>query len=105
MITDEQINSIVSRLSSKFPIEDIYLFGSHARKEENSDSDIDLCFTTRLGNRRKIDMMRDIRREINKTVNLPVDILVYDVEEFQQRSSHPNTLEHKILRDGTLLNE
>jgi uncharacterized protein len=104
MITRDQINSIVSTLTSKFPVQDIFLFGSYAHGKENVTSDLDLCVTTRLVNKRKIDMIRAIRKEISDTVDIPMDILVYDTDEFQQRAVHKNTFEYKILNHGILLN-
>jgi predicted nucleotidyltransferase len=52
MITREQINSLDSILTSKFPIKDIFLFGSYAKGNESVTSDLDLCVTTRLANKR-----------------------------------------------------
>ena len=104
MITNDQINSIASTITSKFPIKDIFLFGSYAQGKESAESDLDLCVTTHLENRRKIDMMRAIRKEISHIVNIPMDILVYDTDEFQKRAAHQNTLEYKIQNQGILLN-
>ncbi|MBN2286697.1 MAG: nucleotidyltransferase domain-containing protein [Tissierellales bacterium] len=104
MITKDQIHSIATTIDSKFPIKDIFLFGSYARGEANFESDLDLCVTTKLGNHRKIDMIRAIRREISNILNIPIDILIYDTDEFQQRAAHQNTLEYKILNQGILLN-
>ncbi len=104
MITNEQIKTISSLIAAKFPVKDIFLFGSLAQGDANNDSDLDLCLTTRLGNSRKIDMLRAIRKEISHLVNIPLDILIYDIDEFQSRAVHKNTLEYKILNQGILLN-
>ncbi|MBD3377225.1 nucleotidyltransferase domain-containing protein [candidate division KSB1 bacterium] len=104
MITREQINSLVSILTSKFPIKDIFLFGSYAKGNDSVTSDLDLCVTTRLANKRKIDLIRAIRKEISDTVDIPMDILVYDMDEFQQRAAHKNTFEYKIRNQRILLN-
>lgn len=105
MITNDQIQTIALTIASKFKINRIFLFGSYANGEPNSESDLDLCVTTRLGNKRKIEIIRAIRKEINDLFNIPIDILVYDNDEFQSRAVHQNTLEYKILNQGILLNE
>jgi predicted nucleotidyltransferase len=105
MVTNDQINSIANTIASKFQTNDIFLFGSHASGNANVESDIDICVTTRLGDRRKIDLIRAIRREISNIFNIPIDILIYDTDEFQKRAKHRNTLEYKILNQGILLNE
>lgn len=55
--------------------------------------------------KRKIDLIRDIRKEIYKQFNIPVDILVFDIEVFKKRASLHNTLEHKISNQGIMLND
>jgi len=59
---------------------------------------------TDLEGKRKIDLMREIRREINSIFHGSLDILLYGKEEFAQRASLKNTLEYKILNEGRLLN-
>jgi predicted nucleotidyltransferase len=104
MITNDQIKSIASTIDSKFSVKDIFLFGCYAQGEPNVESDLDLCVTTNLGTNRKIDLIRAIRKEISHILNIPLDILIYDSNEFQQRAAHQNTLEYKILNQGILLN-
>jgi len=55
-----------------------------------------LCIITDLGNKRKIELIRDIQREISLNLQIPMDILLYDNEEFNERAIHKTTLEHKI---------
>jgi predicted nucleotidyltransferase len=104
MIASDQINLIAQIIAEKFDTTSIILFGSHAKGEAGLESDLDLCITTRLGNNRKIELMRAIRREIYDLFSIPIDLLIYDDEEFQQRAAHHNTLEYKIQKTGILLN-
>ena len=46
----------------------------------------------------------ELRKEIYAQVNVPLDILVYEEGEFNQRANLVNTFEYKILKDGKLLN-
>jgi len=104
MISKNQISELADNISKKFNLKKILVFGSYAYGKPDINSDLDLCIITDLGNKRKIDLLRDIRREITLSVQLPIDILVYDDEEFNERSIHQNTLEHKIAKQGLLIN-
>ncbi|MDY6970685.1 MAG: hypothetical protein SVR08_18835 [Spirochaetota bacterium] len=53
--------------------------------------------------KRKIDIMREIRRKIIPFVSSPMDILVYDEKEFDERAELRNTLEYKISHEGMLI--
>ena len=82
----------------------ILLFGSYAREEETSDSDIDICVIT-TDPRRNLELMRDIRFSIFKKVKKPMDILVYKPEEFNTRSQMKYSLEEEIAHEGVILYE
>lgn len=104
MITKKQINILAETIAKKFSTRKIFLFGSYAYGEPESESDLDFCIITDLGNKRKIELIRDIRREISLNFQIPIDILLYDNNEFNERSIHQNTLEYKILKQGILIN-
>jgi len=104
MIVKEQINLLAKTIIKKFNPQKIFLFGSYAYGNPAADSDLDLCIITKLDGKRKIELLRDIRREIRNHFQLPLDILVYDDNEFHQRAVLPNTLEYKIMKQGVLLN-
>lgn len=103
MFTQTEINSLTNRITSQFSPSKIFLFGSYAFGTPTSDSDLDLCIVTDLEGRRKLDIIRDIRREISAMLHGSLDILIYGNDEFAQRSSLQNTLEHKIAKEGKLL--
>lgn len=97
---NEQIEILKNILKGKFKAKQIYIFGSNAYGTLSDDSDIDLCIITDFHNKRKIDVMREIRRELVNFISLPLDILVYSENEFMERANLNNTLEYKILNDG-----
>ncbi len=97
----EQIETLVNKLKGKFSVQKIFIFGSHAYGKPDEESDIDLCVITDLKNKRKIDIVREIRRELADLISGPLDILVYTEEEFNERAGLRSTLEYKILLDGT----
>ncbi len=96
----EQFELLKNTLKEKLGAKQVFIFGSHAYGEPDQDSDIDLCVITDLNNKRKIDVIREIRRELINLISNPLDILVYSENEFEERAGLSNTLEHKILMDG-----
>ena len=80
------------------------MFGSYAYGKPQPGSDLDFCILTNLGNKRKIELIRDIRKEISFNFQIAIDILLYDNKEFNERAIHQNTLEYKILKQGILIN-
>lgn len=103
--THTQVELLRDTLSQKFGAKQIFLFGSQSNGQFADDSDIDVCVITNLHNKRKIDVLREIRRELLNRVASPLDILVYSEEEFAERARLGNTLEHKIMNEGVKLYE
>jgi predicted nucleotidyltransferase len=76
----------------------VILFGSHARGEERSDSDVDfLVIEPRVENR--FDEWNRLRRAI-ADILLPVDIVVLDEAVAERRSKVPGTMVYHAVRDG-----
>lgn len=98
----KQLRDILSR---RFKPKQVFVFGSHAYGHPDEESDLDICVIMDLAGRRKIEWMRDIRRELADVISFPLDILVFEQNEFDQRASIPSTLEHKILTQGIKLYE
>ncbi len=103
MEAQEQINHLANTIKEKFAVKKIILFGSRAYGHPDNDSDIDLCVITDLKDKRKIDVMRAIRREVRYAFSHALDILVYDEKEFADRAGLKTTLEYKILTEGETL--
>jgi len=99
----EQITLIANKISKKFSINKIFLFGSYAYGNPISGSDIDLCLVAKLEGKRKIDLLHEVRKEIRGTICNPLNLFVYEEKEFNERASLNSTLEHKILTDGIQL--
>lgn len=100
-LTSKELASISRQIKKSVEADRIFLFGSYSRGSTDDFSDIDLCVVTRSKDRRKIDLMRAIRKNLREVTSLPLDILVYYTDEFKERSSNPSTLESSILRNGT----
>ncbi len=99
---DSLQNAVIAILSSVNP-QKIYLFGSYADDTYTDESDLDLCIVTSLQGLRKIDVLRKIRKAMVQDVDMPIDLLVYDDHDFNERSILTTTMEHKIAQEGVLL--
>ena len=99
----DQITSLANTISKKYGAKKIILFGSYAYGLHDDNSDIDLCVIADIKGKRKIDILREIRRELISQISTPIDILIYDAKEFNDRASLNNTLEYKILTDGIIV--
>jgi len=104
MVSKNQIELVTDLIFKKFRPSKIFLFGSYAYGNTDLYSDLDICVITNLSGRRKIDIIRDIRREISSSFDMPLDILIYEDTEFNERAALKSTLEHKIMKSGILVN-
>jgi predicted nucleotidyltransferase len=100
----EQVDRLVNRIK-EFEAKEIILFGSQVDGKSDEDSDIDLCVITQKSNKRKIDVLRELRRAIAPVLTYPVDLLVYDKDEFYKRASVSSSFEYKIKTEGVKIYE
>ncbi len=100
---DNLLLEISKTIKNKHKIDKIFLFGSYATGTPTISSDIDLCIISKLGSRRKLDMIRAIRKDLIDKINKPLDIILYDVEEFNNRAQIKNSFEEKIQNSGILI--
>ncbi|HRG47961.1 MAG TPA: nucleotidyltransferase domain-containing protein [Leptospiraceae bacterium] len=96
-----KFKSIITHL--EIPISRIYLFGSRAKGNQNPDSDYD--FLVLLSNIKDNDLVKKYRRTIvlkahSEIPNIPFDILVKNLEEFDSYKSEINTLYNEIYQQG-----
>jgi len=97
----EEIKNIVIKITEKNSVVKIILFGSYAYGSPNENSDIDLCVISKL-TKRKIEVMQDLRKSLRGSL-LPIDILVYDKTEFEDRANSKTSMEHIIEQKGIVL--
>lgn len=81
----------------------IILFGSQARGEPNSSSDVDLLVVLpQVKDKRQTAI--EIRRAL-VSFSIPKDIIVTTPEEISRRGNLVGTLLHTALREGKILYE
>ena len=97
------IDEIVSRIVTNFDPEEIILFGSHARGDASSDSDLDLLVITD-GFTDLSPAERSIRiDELFGLHRWPMDVFVYTRAEFEQDRNCLGTLVSFMVKEGKVL--
>ncbi len=101
---DQNIKKIVDQISTilvaGIDARQVYLFGSHAHNTANSNSDIDIFVVADLNGKKKIEVTQLSRRLLLKKIFMPVDILVCDISDFNNRKNNLSTFEYSIATEG-----
>lgn len=98
-----ELEKLLIEISKVSGVKSIYLFGSYAYGNPSKESDLDICIVTDDKSKRKIEMMKLIRKVISKVATMPIDLLVYYSDEFNERAKLDCTMEHEILLQGVKL--
>lgn len=103
-IDNATIKAIAQLIVERFAPEQVILFGSHARGEGGSHSDVDLLVVLRTGTE-KLLPGNPIRRAIAERFVLPVDVLIRSPEVLAEQRNDPYSLMHQVLEEGKILYE
>ncbi|HET56380.1 MAG TPA: nucleotidyltransferase domain-containing protein [Ignavibacteria bacterium] len=101
MISKKTISTIIERLSDFKEIERIILFGSQARGEALSKSDIDLIVLTNSFEDR-FEVSRRLRKRL-LGIEYAFDIIVMTTKEFELDKNIPGTISRYASREGQIL--
>lgn len=101
MIDEATIVEAGRRISAAAPAARVILFGSHARKEANHRSDLDLLVIEPEVEDAVGESVR-LRRALTG-LGIPADIVVVDAALAQRRSAVPGTMIERALREGRVL--
>jgi len=102
--SNNEVKKLGKIIASKIKVKKIILFGSYASGKQNDDSDIDLCILTDE-KKRKIDLIREVRKSLYDHSKKPLDILVYNTDEFYERANSIKSIEREILKEGIMIYE
>lgn len=103
MITNE-IRCIAEQLRKSVNPQKIYLFGSFARNEEQTDSDYDFYLVMSDSVTDRLSVSQKAYRSLRGLKRRSVDIVVGSVSGFQERKTR-KTLENIVHREGLVLYE
>ena len=93
MVFNDIVN-IVKPIADKYKINKVYLFGSYARKEATSESDID--FIVYGGENFKLTKIFAFAEELRKALKKDVD--VFEINEVNQDSDfYKNIIKERVL--------
>jgi uncharacterized protein len=97
-----ELARVIERLVAAFTPEAIYLFGSQARGDATSDSDVDLLVVVKTADRPAHQLAQTAYRAVGWH-SIAIDILVMPREEFEWRSRALSSLPATVLREGRML--
>ena len=100
-----EIDAVVRAIADTGLVSKVILFGSLARGEESSDSDIDLCALTTIDDRHPADITIDLRMKLYGIQTLPLDLFTYNQDEFFFHAKRPTSFEYEIAEHGVILYE
>ena len=99
----DELNILKDIILETIPVEQIFLFGSHATGKPHADSDLDIYVVISDNvNIREIDAMRLIRKAIRDRKTMPVDVMVGKKDKFNQLKVAPS-IERQIVKEGMRL--
>jgi uncharacterized protein len=97
-----EISDIAKKITEKLKVSKIIIFGSQVYGKPSKDSDIDMCVIIDE-NRRRIDVAREIRREIIAESKSPLDIFVFRKDEFEDKAKNSDGMEREINEKGLVI--
>ncbi len=98
----ETIQAITQLIVERFEPEQVILFGSCARGEEDENSDLDLMVVLRPG-QEPPRQGNPIHAAISERFVLPVDLLIRSYETFATYRPNPNSMLSRMLEDSEIL--
>lgn len=102
VLNQSDLKELSNKIAQLIDTKKIILFGSYATGNQDEESDIDLCIIT-SEKKRKLDIMREIRKNLSTSIDYPLDLLVYNEDEFYQKASLDSSFEHLIMEEGASL--
>ena len=103
LMSQEILDAVRDRLVNTFRPDRIIVFGSQARRDADSRSDLDLLVICRLeGGRRQLQIQMD--RSL-KGLGLARDIVILTPEEFERDRQIPGTIARPAWKEGIVLYE
>jgi predicted nucleotidyltransferase len=103
MVMDKKIQKIVkelkAKISSKYEIDELKVFGSSARDERREDSDIDVYLLIPEMNRQIEEDLFDIAYDLELKYDCLIDLIVFDKQALKGKYTSAPVYE-KVLSEG-----
>ncbi len=98
---EKEIQDITAQIIEKYKPEKIILFGSAAHGKMTLDSDVDLLIIKKNTPLYGVDRMRELSKLIER--NVPVDLLIYRPEEFEERLEMGDPFLKAVVKEGKVI--
>ena len=105
MLTQDQIERIVTKIAESHKPERIILFGSYACGTPNENSDLDLLVVVADSKQPRYKRAREIRKHLWGIAEIPKDIFVYTQEEIDEWKEVEEVFITSIMKNGKTLYE
>ena len=100
---EKQVSAIRDIILNTVPVEQIYLFGSHAYGTPSEESDLDFLVVMKDGARLgELDAESLLSNAVRSARSVPADILVIKKSDFEYRRAAA-TLEREVAEKGMAL--
>lgn len=106
-MSNEVLNNIVDDIVKRVNPTKVILFGSTARGETNTDSDLDLLIIEKEKFSKERSRRKELKsiRQLLMKYKIPKDILLYDEEEVEYWKDSSNHIISRCLKEGKTLYE
>jgi predicted nucleotidyltransferase len=94
----DEVKAFAKRLKEIFPVREVYVYGSFANREVHEGSDIDLLIVGDFKER----LFERIGKILDLT-DLPIEPLVYTIEEFEELKSSHSPFIAEVLKTAVRL--
>ena len=105
MSEEEELKILISTITEYSIPKKIVLFGSRAQGGARVGSDFDLCIIYNKLPKRKLEVLQDLYRSIFFLGGHPVDLVVYQANQFEEKAGRKGTLEAVIQDEGAVVYE
>jgi len=101
-VKQDLLNEVTRRLAAEFPVDQVWLFGSHAWGQPDESSDLDLLVVIPESNESPVRRAQRAHRCL-RGLSIAKDVLVKTRAELERFRHVPASLEAEILERGRLI--
>jgi len=102
ILTLDEIKTHICDAAAQLHAEQAWLFGSYARGEATEESDVDVMFVVNGASQSRMQHIQQVRRLL-RSWKVAKDIVVYDVDEFNDWQKVVGALCYQVKKEGVHL--
>jgi len=114
MVTEDQIQEIVQKITGTFSVHRILIFGSYARGDAHEHSDLNLCVIVTNSDDRPLEewpskswlyRASELKQSVGSVVEVALDPYIFTEGEFDALRDKEHPLVGQILEEGRVVYE